>query len=112
MKLILASIGTGIVILFSLLMALLLTKIVFPDGGTERAIIALYIFCWPIALIRYFPGLSVQAMLGLSFAIGTLLNVAMVSVVAYLILRKTLTKRTLVGAAPSPPNPPSFDHSL
>jgi len=111
MKLFLASLGIGIIVPASLFSVVLFVKVLFPGTSTATAMFALYTFCWPIIFIRYIPGLTTTTMIVISFALGTLVDIVVVSLLAYFIFRATLTRRAL-GRVITPPQPPPFDHSL
>jgi hypothetical protein len=111
MKLFLASLGVGIVVPGFLLLGLLFLKVLFPEASEGTSIIVLNLYCWPIAVIRYIPGMRVEVMLLISFFLGTVINVTLLTTVTYFFFRSILAKRAHARSA-APPPPPSFDHSL
>lgn len=106
-KLFLASLGIGILVTVFLLGSLLFLRALFPETRTSMGVFWMYTCCWPIVLIRYFPGLTVTAMVVLSFVLATVLDVIILAVVTYLILKATLAKRAR-GRLEAPPQPPTF----
>ena len=83
MKLFLASLGVGIVIPGFLLIVLLFVKVLFPESSSGTFIVFLNFYCWPIAVIRYIPGMRVESMIIVSFFLGTVINVALITTVTY-----------------------------
>ena len=111
MKLFLASLGVGIVIPGFLIIGLLFVKALFPEAKDATALVVLNVYCWPIAVIRYIPGMRVEVMLLISFFLGTVINVTLLTTVTYFIFKSMLAKR-LRARSGAPPPPPSFDQSL
>ena len=109
MKLFFMSLGVGVLIPGFLFIALLMVKVLFPGTNTSR--VGLWVFTWPIAFIHRFESLSIEAALLLSFGVGTLVDIAAITLVAYVIFNAKLSKRARAGSA-SPPPPPAFDRSL
>jgi len=103
MKRLLISLGTGIVIVFSLLFGILLAyKILFPEST-----IMVWLFAWPALLFGgLFPSTGRLALLVSSISIAMVFYIAVATIVVFLVLR--IVMRARVRQMSSPPGPPSF----
>lgn len=108
MKLIFASIATGILVVVGLFITLLFVRALFRDNASTM--FALYVFAWPMWFLRLWPGISSTAAAWLSLAIGMLLDILLVSVVAYSVLRAIVSrhKRSTSSTSALPPQAPTF----
>ena len=108
MKLIFASIATGIVVVVGLFITLLFVRALFRDNASTMLVT--WLFVWPVWLVRRWPGISSTAAVWLSLAIGMLLDILLVSVVAYFVLRAIISKhkRSTSSANALRPQAPTF----
>ena len=104
-KLFLLSLGVGILVKVFLLGGLLFLGSLFRETRDSMGMFLVYSIAWPIIVIRYLPGITATAAVVISFVLATVLDVIIVTVVTYLILKATLAKRSRLNA---PPQPPAF----
>jgi hypothetical protein len=82
MKRFFASLGVGVLIPALLVAFILTLKILFP--GTTSGMFMLWFFVWPMPLFfRVFPGLGTETNALLAFAIGTVVDIALLTFLAY-----------------------------
>jgi len=108
MKLFFLSLGVGLLIPALLLVSMLTLKILVP--GTTSGMFGLWFFFWPMPfLLRLFPSLTSERAMLLAFAVGTLVDIAFFSLLAYCGLRamRRLSKRKQEPSV-VPPQPPTF----
>jgi uncharacterized membrane protein YhdT len=104
-KLFLLSLGVGILVKVFLLGGLLVLGSLFRETRDSMGMFLVYSIGWPIVVIRYLPGLTATAMVVISFVLASVLDVIILTVVTYLILKAMLAKRSRLKA---PPRPPTF----
>jgi hypothetical protein len=105
MKLLLASIATGIAITAGLFTIVLFVRALFRDQVSVT--FALWFFLWPVEFLRVVPGISTNALVWLSLAMGLLLDVVFISVGTYCVLR-IIVRRQKRARIPLPPQAPTF----
>lgn len=105
MKLLFASFATGILITAGVFITVLFVRAFFKDDASVT--FALWFFGWPISFMRLLPGVSVNALIWLSFAIGILLDMVFISFVTYGVLRAIVSRQKRTRPA-IPPQPPTF----
>jgi len=93
MKLFFASLGVGLLILASLIVLMLALKILVP--GTTSGMFLLWFFVWPLPVfVRLFPTLSQLGVGLLSFAVGTFLDVVILTYAAFSVLKRKPRRNT------------------
>lgn len=103
MKLFLASLAIGIFIP-ALLVAILLTIKILAPGTTPTPLF--WFFIWPVFGLRsMFPNLTSGQLLLISFPLGTLVNIGVMTLLAYFGLRRVKRRRRPQSV---PPQPPTF----
>ena len=107
MRLIFASVATGVIVTAGIFITVLFVRALFKDDASVT--FALWFFWWPICFMRLLPGISDKALLWLSLAIGMLLDVVFISVVTYCVLRLIVSRHKRARSA-IPPQAPTFDH--
>lgn len=105
MKLFLASFASGILVTIGILGAVLFLRALFRDEAS--VMFALWLFGWPMWLLRYLPGISAQSLVWLSLAIGLVLDALLISLGIYFVLRAIIS-RTKRAPGAVPPQPPTF----
>ena len=104
LKLVVASIATGILVTTATFITVLFVRALFKDAVSVT--FALWFFWWPIWFLRYLPGID-DVLLWVSLAMGILLDMVFISIATYLVLRAILSRQKRVRAA-TPPEPPNF----
>jgi len=104
MKLLLASLATGIAVTVGLFITVLFVRALFR--GHASMTFALWFFVWPIWFVRMVPGVSVNTLGWLSLALGILLDALFISLVTYCLLRFILPKQKRERIPP--PQAPTF----
>lgn len=101
LKLLLASLATGILVTSGMFITALFVRALFKDDAS--VMFALWFFLWPICFVRFV--VSDDVLLWVSLATGLLLDMLFISFVTYCVLRTIVSrqKRTCV-----PPQPPTF----
>ena len=105
MKLFLASFATGILVTIGILGAVLFLRALFRDEAS--VMFALWLFGWPMWLLRFLPGISAQSLVWLSLAIGLVLDTVLISLGIYFVL-KVIISRIKRAPGAVPPQPPTF----
>jgi CHASE1-domain containing sensor protein len=105
MKLLLASFASGILVTIGILGAVLFLRALFRDEAS--VMFALWLFGWPMWLLRCLPGISAQSLVWLSLAIGLVLDALLISLGIYFVLRMIVSRIKRAPAA-VPPQPPTF----
>ena len=106
MKLFFASLGVGLLIPVSLLVLMLTLKILLP--GNTSGMFVLWFFFWPAPFVfRLFPGLVSETAMLLAFAVGTVVDITLFSLLSYFGLRAIQQKRKRPRST-VPPQPPTF----
>ena len=105
MKLLLASLATGIFVTVGVFFTVLFVRALFKDDASVMFL--LWVFWWPIWFLRCVPGISVNALTWVSLAIGMVLDTLFISLGIYCLLRAIVSRRK---RAPStlPPQAPTF----
>ena len=103
MKLLFASIATGILINGGIFITVLFVRALFKDDYSVMFL--LWFFGWPICFMRPVPGLSDHGMLWFSLGIGMLLDIVFISLATYCLLRAIVSrlKRDSIAIPPQPP---------
>ena len=102
MKLFLASLATGILVTVGTFIAVLFARALFKNNVS--VMFALWFFWWPVWFLRYLPGIPVNALVGLSLAVGMLLDIVFISFGTYCVLRAIVSRRKpSLGPIPPPP---------
>ena len=104
MKLLFASFATGILVTAGVFITVLFVRALFKDDASVT--FALWFFWWPISFMRLLPGVSDNALLWLSLAMGMLLDIVIISFVTYGVLRAIISRQKRTHAIP--PQPPTF----
>ena len=104
MKLLLASFATGSLATIGLFIALMFVRALLRDEVSVT--VGLWIFAWPVWLLRYVPGISEKALPWVSLGTGMLLDIVFISLVTYGLLRLIVSKRK--PAPSTPPQAPTF----
>jgi hypothetical protein len=87
MKLFFACLGVGLLIPASLIVLMLALKILSP--GTTSGMFLLWFFVWRLPLfVRLFPTMSHLSVGLLSFAVGTFLDVVILTYAAFSVLKR------------------------
>lgn len=105
MKLIFASVATGILVTTSIFITVLFVRALFKDDASIT--FALWFFGWPICFLRLLPAVSDRALIWLSLATGMLLDMVFISLVTYSVLRAIVSRQKRVRVV-TPPQPPTF----
>ena len=105
MKLIVASFATGILVIIGIFITIVFVRALFRDNSSVT--FAAWFFWWPIYFIRVLPGVSDNAQIWLSLAMGMLLDMVFTSFVTYCVLRAIVSRQKRVRGA-IPPKPPTF----
>lgn len=107
MKLRLISLAIGIFITVGIFFTVLFVRALFKDDVSTMFL--MWVFWWPVWIMRRVPGISPNVLVWVSLAIATLLNIAVISFATYFVLRAIVSrrKRTQVSTA-IPPQPPAF----
>jgi hypothetical protein len=105
MKLVLASLATGVLVTVGIFITLVFVRALFRDHVS--VMFAAWIFVWPIYFVRLLPAVSETALIWLSLAMGILLDTLFFSFVAYCVLRAIVSRQKRVRGA-IPPEPPTF----
>lgn len=105
MKIFIASLATGIFVTLGSLLTLIFIRALLRDEVT--GMIAMYIFFWPVRFVLYFPHLSTMAQVWISLALGILLDIVIVSLLTYFVLRTFASRRKRVSTS-MPPQAPTF----
>jgi hypothetical protein len=105
MKLLFASLATGILVTAGILIIVLFVRALFKDDAS--VMFALWFFWWPICFMRLLPGISDKALLWPSLAIGMLLDIVFISFVTYCLLTAIVSRQKRACSA-SPPQAPTF----
>ena len=103
MKLLFASFATGILVTIGIFITVLFWRALFKDDAS--VMFALWFFCWPIRFMCLLPGVSDRALLWLSFVMGMLLDIVLISLITYGLLRTIVSrqKRTRTALPPQTP---------
>lgn len=104
MKLLLGSFATGIFITIGIFITVLFVRALFKDEAS--VMFALWFFGWPMCFVSLFPGLSDRGLIWLSLATGMLLNMVIISLVTYGVLRVIVARQKRARGA-TPPQPPT-----
>lgn len=105
MKLFLASLATGVLIVGLMFTALLIVKVLFP--GSEAGRLMILIFAWPILFVELSPRTTSEPLVFM-FLLGMAVDVVVVSLVSFIIFNVRRTKRAHLRTATLPPPPPGF----
>jgi len=105
MKLIFASLATGIFVTVSIFMAIVFVRALFKDDAS--VMFALWVFGWPICFMSSLPGISDHALIWLSLAMGMLLDSVFISGVTYGVLRAIVSRQKRARST-LPPQAPTF----
>lgn len=104
MKLLFGSFATGILITLGIFIAVLFVRALFRD---EAAVMfALWFFGWPMCFIGLLPGVSDRALIWVSLATGMVLDMVIISLMTYGVLRVIVARQKRVRGA-TPPQPPT-----
>jgi len=74
-----------------------------------RLAAALWLFWWPMYFIGCLPGISNNALIWLSLAVGVLMDIVFISVVTYFALGAIISRQRRARIVIPPPQPPTFD---
>ena|SRR5436190_15186261 len=105
MKRFFVSLGVGIVIPALIIVAIITLKVLMAPAWGSWPSMLLWAFVWPLpVLVHFFPGMS-QLSLGLvSFSVGALFDVVILS----LLTNAVLPRKRKPLPTELPPEPPSF----
>ena len=106
-KLLFASFGTGVVITTAIFITLLFVRALFKTAAALTVI--LWLFWWPMHFIGCLPGISNNALIWLSLAVGVLMDIVFISVVTYFALGAIISRQRRARIVIPPPQPPTFD---
>jgi len=105
MKLLFASLATGIFVTGGIFMTIVFVRALFKDDAS--VMFALWVFGWPICLMPSLPGISDRALVWISLAMGMLLDTVIISGVTYCVLRAIVSRQKRARSA-LPPQSPTF----
>ena len=91
MKLLLASVATGILVTVGIFLTVLFVRALFKDDVSTTFL--LWFSFWPIWFLRLLPGISDRALLWLALAVGMLLDIVFISFLTYCLLRMILSRQ-------------------
>src|ERR1044072_6843894 len=99
MKLLFASIATGIFVTASIFMTIVFVRALFKDDAS--VMFALWVFGWPICFMSCLPAIPDHALIWLSLAMGMILDSVFISTVTYFVLRNRLKAKASAQCPPS-----------
>ena len=105
MKLLFASLATGILVTSGIFITALFVRALFKDDAS--VMFGLWFFLWPICFVRLLPVVSDDSLLWVSLAMGLLLDMVFISFVTYCVLR-AIVSRQKPARSTIPPQPPTF----
>ena len=103
MKLYLASLATGVLVVGFVIVMLAIVNVLFP--GLPTWMFSMWIFGWPLLFLQLLPGPTTPNLFLSAFVLGTVLDVVVVSVVSFVIFNARRSK--VEGSRVALPPPPA-----